>query len=141
MDRYKHNASIQRRIKCAPNPTQTENSGDSAGIQSINGTGEIFKSKHHSAPNSHCKVCISCKHALAAFCFPGDHQNNNKSFSNGTCLPVCFPSPGVNPHISLTYDYRQDAFFKCLITRRRGGGVVTQVDKILTRTGKAVTLF
>lgn len=41
MDRYKHNASTQRRIKCAPNPTQTENSGVSAGIQSINGTGVL----------------------------------------------------------------------------------------------------
>lgn len=82
---------------------------------------EMFKPEHHSAPNSHCKLTISCKHALAAFCFPGDHQNNNKSFSNGTCLPVCFPSPGVNPHFSLTYDYRQDAFFKRLITRRGGG--------------------
>ncbi|XP_011614036.2 ubiquitin carboxyl-terminal hydrolase 30 isoform X2 [Takifugu rubripes] len=72
MDRYKHN-STQRRIKHALNPAQTEHSGNSAGIPTINDT--------------------------------GDHQNNNKSFSNGTCSSVFFPSPTLNPQLSLTYDY------------------------------------
>lgn len=53
------------------------------------------------------------------FCFPGDHQNNNKSFSNGTCSSVFFPSPTPNPQLSLAYDYRYDACFVCLITRRK----------------------
>lgn len=103
---------------------------------------EIFKPEHHSAPNSHCKVCISCKRALAAFCFPGDHQNNNKCFSNGTCLPICFPSPGVNPHISLTYDYRQDAFFKWGVYSHTCGQNTDQNRKscvfILTLTWKYI---
>lgn len=53
------------------------------------------------------------------FCFPGDHQNNNKSFSNGTCSSVFFPSPTLNPQLSLGYDYRYDTCFVCLITRRK----------------------
>lgn len=40
MDRYKHN-STQRRIKHAPNPAQTENSGNSAGLPTINDTGAL----------------------------------------------------------------------------------------------------
>lgn len=51
------------------------------------------------------------------FCFPGDHQNNNKSFSNGTCSSVFFPSPTLNPQLSLAYDYRYHTCSVCLITR------------------------
>uniref|UniRef100_A0A669CT89 Ubiquitin carboxyl-terminal hydrolase n=1 Tax=Oreochromis niloticus TaxID=8128 RepID=A0A669CT89_ORENI len=34
-----------------------------------------------------------------------EHHNNNKPFSNGTCSSVLLHTPGVNPQLSLTYDY------------------------------------
>lgn len=48
-----------------------------------------------------------CYHTFVVFCFPGEHRNNNnKPFSNGTCSSVFLHSSGVNPQLSLTYDYR-----------------------------------
>ncbi|KAM9391372.1 ubiquitin carboxyl-terminal hydrolase 30 isoform 2-T2 [Pholidichthys leucotaenia] len=35
----------------------------------------------------------------------GEHHNNNKPFSNGTCSTVFLHSPGVSSQLSLTYDY------------------------------------
>lgn len=61
-------------------------------------------------------------HALAAFCFPGDHQNNNKSFINGTCSSVFFHSSGMNPQLSLTYDCRWDTYFMFDDQKRGGPG-------------------
>ncbi|XP_017269479.1 ubiquitin carboxyl-terminal hydrolase 30 isoform X1 [Kryptolebias marmoratus] len=34
-----------------------------------------------------------------------DRDNNNKTFSNGTCSSVFLRSPGFNPQFGLTYDY------------------------------------
>nr|XP_046243325.1 ubiquitin carboxyl-terminal hydrolase 30 isoform X1 [Scatophagus argus] len=77
MDRYKHNTSTQRiqRVRCAPNPIKAENSDDSTEKSTANGT-------------------------------ETEHRNNNsKPFSNGTCSTVFLHSSGVNPQLSLTYDY------------------------------------
>ncbi|TKS78718.1 Ubiquitin carboxyl-terminal hydrolase 30 [Collichthys lucidus] len=78
MDRYKHNASTLRgqRVKCAPAPIRTENSDDSTEKPTANGT----EAEHR--------------------------NNNNKPFSNGTCSSVFLHSPGVNPQLGLTYDFR-----------------------------------
>lgn len=43
MDRYKH-ISAQRRIKHAPNPAQTENPGNAAGIPTTDDPGALERS-------------------------------------------------------------------------------------------------
>ncbi|XP_068167746.1 ubiquitin carboxyl-terminal hydrolase 30 isoform X2 [Antennarius striatus] len=35
----------------------------------------------------------------------GELHKSSKTFTNGTCSSIFLHSPGVNPHVSLTYDY------------------------------------
>ncbi|XP_071755849.1 ubiquitin carboxyl-terminal hydrolase 30 isoform X2 [Centroberyx gerrardi] len=81
MDRYKHNATIQRfqRIKCVPKPLKAEGSEEAGDKPTPNGT-------------------------------DAEHHNNNKPLSNGTCSSVFLHSPGVSPQLSLTYDYSSSEY-------------------------------
>ncbi|KAG7251483.1 hypothetical protein CRUP_002623, partial [Coryphaenoides rupestris] len=79
MDRYKHNASIQRtqqHTKRSPTPTDTETLGDPEGKPVHNGT-DI------------------------------NHQNNNKPLANGSCSSIhqFIHSPGMRPQFNLPHDY------------------------------------
>ncbi|KAM4616488.1 ubiquitin carboxyl-terminal hydrolase 30 isoform 2-T3 [Polymixia lowei] len=82
MDRYKHNATIQRiqRIKCSPKPIKSENSVEAMDKPTPNGTD------------------------------PEHHHNNNKPLSNGTCSSVLLHSPGVSPQLNLNYDYSSSEY-------------------------------
>lgn len=49
---------------------------------------------------------FSIIHLLYLFPKAEHRNNNNKPFSNGTCSSVFLQSPGANPQLGLTYDYR-----------------------------------
>ncbi|KAG7251036.1 hypothetical protein CRUP_014330 [Coryphaenoides rupestris] len=84
MDRYKHNASIQRtqqHTKRSPTPTDTETLGDPEGKPVHNGTGMVVVTS--------------------------THQNNNKPLANGSCSSIhqFIHSPGMRPQFNLPHDY------------------------------------
>ncbi|CAL8248533.1 unnamed protein product [Merluccius merluccius] len=78
MDRYKHNASIQRmqRTKCSPIPANTETPEDLLDKPMHNGTDV-------------------------------NHHNNNKPLANGSCSSIhqFIHSPGMRPQLNLSHDF------------------------------------
>uniref|UniRef100_A0A1A7YBR9 Ubiquitin carboxyl-terminal hydrolase n=1 Tax=Iconisemion striatum TaxID=60296 RepID=A0A1A7YBR9_9TELE len=76
MDRYKHNSSSPRnRLKKCASIAETPGS--------LNDNTERPKANGNDT----------------------EHHNNNKPFSNGTCSSVFLHSPGLNPQLSLSFDY------------------------------------
>ncbi|KAF0033842.1 hypothetical protein F2P81_013908 [Scophthalmus maximus] len=76
MDRYKHDVSTQRSKRLTCAPKPKE------------------------AENSDDVIKKPITNGADA-----EHHNNNNPFSNGTCSSLFLHSPGVNPQLSLTYDY------------------------------------
>ena len=106
MDRYKHSSSTQRsqRTRCAPRAIKADNVDDSTERPTANGTGVLNKSV---VSNIDALYFAFYHPAVVVFSFPdAEHLNNNKPFSNGSCPSVFLHSPGVNPQLGLTYDYR-----------------------------------
>lgn len=107
MDHYKHNTSTQRsqRLRCTAKSIKAESRDDSVEKPSANGSGmlEFLHLQYY----YYYYYSVYQIHAFIVFrVSDSEHHNNNKPFSNGTCSSVLLHTSGVNPQLSLAYDYR-----------------------------------
>ncbi|KAJ8005668.1 hypothetical protein DPEC_G00120320 [Dallia pectoralis] len=81
MDRYKHRTAAQRLPRLSCTPKTTEVEDSGVTVDETTPNGKDV-----------------------------EHHNNNTPLSNGTCSSVFLHSPGLSPHLNLTYGYSSSEF-------------------------------